>query len=227
MDNITDYHIDTNLGAGSKWISLQRIYYSQNGVSKSWDMAITKDSVAALLYHRERECFLLVKQFRPPVFVRQLMEAKTEEEKTNLKAKMSFELCAGLLDKDGKSPVETMQAEILEECGYQVPLKAIEPITNYYSGAAKNNAIQHLFYVEVMEELSESTDPGLISKKVSEGGGLESEGEMIDVIELPLAKAKEFMMDEEIVRSTGILYAISWWFLEKATPEQVAKYYKK
>ncbi|KAF0973357.1 hypothetical protein FDP41_008564 [Naegleria fowleri] len=150
------------------------------------------------------------------------------------KAKLSFELCAGLLDKHGKSPLETMQAEILEECGYYVPLRMIEPITSYYSGAAKSYSIQHLYYVEMRQVMHENSnellpfDPvnGNAVKKVSNGGGLEEEGEMIEVVELPLSKAKEFMRDESVVRSPSLLHALCWWFLEKATPEQLEKYYR-
>ena len=219
MDNITEYIIDKNV-EHSKWISLQRIYYKQDGISKSWDMAISNDSVCCLLYHPKKQCFLLVKQFRPPVFARQLVEST--DPSAILKPRLSFELCAGLLDKAGKSPIETMQAEILEECGYDVPLQVIQPINSYFGSVAKNYAMQYLFYAEIVED----GDADKISKKVNNGGGLASEGEMIEVVELPIFKAKEFMMDESIVRSSVLLFGISWWFLEKATPQQYEMYYK-
>ncbi|KAG2373473.1 hypothetical protein C9374_012080 [Naegleria lovaniensis] len=271
--DITNYHLEEQL-SHSPWISLKRFHYHQNGMKKSWDLAITPDSVAALLYHPEKECFLLVKQLRPAVFVRQLIELNQSEHvisseissssttpsslsettispisatstsittTTELippKAKLSLELCAGLLDKHGKSPIETMQAEILEECGYHVPLGMIEPITSYYSGAAKSYSIQHLYYVEMRQVLDQKDeeqqqscifDPlnGEFCKKVSNGGGLEEEGEMIEVVELPLSQAKELMKDESVVRSPSLLHALSWWFLEKATPEQVEKHYRR
>ena len=39
-----------------------------------------------------------------------------------------YELCAGLMDKD-KSPQEMAKAEVLEECGYDVPMEKFEKIT--------------------------------------------------------------------------------------------------
>lgn len=42
----------------------------------------------------------------------------------------TIELCAGIVDKD-QSLAEIMKDEILEECGYAVPLSAIEKVTSY------------------------------------------------------------------------------------------------
>lgn len=43
---------------------------------------------------------------------------------------VTYEVCAGILDKPTKSPVEVAQEEIIEECGYHVPLEKILPITS-------------------------------------------------------------------------------------------------
>lgn len=43
---------------------------------------------------------------------------------------VSFELCAGLIDKDD-SPQLTAKKEVLEECGYDVPLENFERVTSY------------------------------------------------------------------------------------------------
>lgn len=42
----------------------------------------------------------------------------------------TIELCAGIVDKD-QSLAETMKDELLEECGYDVPLSAINKVTSY------------------------------------------------------------------------------------------------
>ena len=42
---------------------------------------------------------------------------------------LTYELCAGIVDKEC-SWEEIAQAEMLEECGYDVPLSAIEEITS-------------------------------------------------------------------------------------------------
>ena len=43
---------------------------------------------------------------------------------------LTTELCAGIIDKDC-SPQMTAQEEILEECGYSVPVEKIEKVTSY------------------------------------------------------------------------------------------------
>ena len=39
---------------------------------------------------------------------------------------ITLELCAGIIDKADKTPREIARMEIFEECGYDVPLEAVE-----------------------------------------------------------------------------------------------------
>jgi len=107
-------------------------------------MGLGHDSVMILLYHRERQCVLLVRQFRPgmhiiidyhlssqlsAVFV-QLVKSMQENAGKSLadvdwaaypiELGNTLELCGGIMDKDGKSEEETAREEIEEECGYRV-----------------------------------------------------------------------------------------------------------
>ena len=41
---------------------------------------------------------------------------------------ITLELCAGIIDKADKTPREIARMEIFEECGYDVPLEAVEEI---------------------------------------------------------------------------------------------------
>lgn len=43
---------------------------------------------------------------------------------------ITYELCAGLIDKD-VSPTEIAKMEIHEECGFDVPIESIEHVTSY------------------------------------------------------------------------------------------------
>ena len=43
---------------------------------------------------------------------------------------LCLELCAGLIDKN-HSAQETAQMELMEECGYKVPLDHIQRVTSY------------------------------------------------------------------------------------------------
>ena len=43
---------------------------------------------------------------------------------------LTLELCAGLIDKS-HSAQETAQMELLEECGYKVPLNSLQRVTSF------------------------------------------------------------------------------------------------
>jgi hypothetical protein len=53
-------------------------------------------------------------------------------------------------DKPGKSSLEHIQEEILEECGYQVPADRIESVKRYVTGISISGAAQHLFYARIV-----------------------------------------------------------------------------
>lgn len=50
-------------------------------------------------------------------------------------AGVTYELCAGLVDKPDLSLEEIARQEVLEECGYDVPASKLKRITSYRSGA--------------------------------------------------------------------------------------------
>ena len=168
-----------------KFISTSLATYEQNGIAKDWEIVQAHDSVAILIYHTEKKCFILVKQFRPAVYV-------------NNNDGMSVELCAGIVDKN-ISLQQIAQEEIEEECGYSVALESVEKITSFYTSVGFAGSKQTLYYAEVNE-----------SMKISEGGGVD--GELIEVISLPVEEAKAFIYEEEIVKTPGLMFAFMWWF---------------
>ncbi len=159
--------------------------YTQNGVEKSWEIVESHDSVAILIYHTEKKSFILVEQFRPPLY-------------HNNGNGMSVELCAGILDKN-ISVEQIAQEEVEEECGFSVTLESIERISKVNSAVGTAGTTQIMFYVEVDE-----------SMRVGEGGGIDHE--MIEVIELPVSEARTFMFDESIAKTAGLMFAFMWWF---------------
>ncbi|KAF0982969.1 hypothetical protein FDP41_010948 [Naegleria fowleri] len=197
------------------------MYYNQNGLQKTWDIAITRDSVSCLIYQKSQKAFIIVKQFRPAIFARQVTELNQDPSGPNVKLpdqiKFTFELCAGVSDKN-MSPLETIQAELEEECGFRIPKDCIQLVNTYYTGTASNASMQYLFYVEMNDE-SEKT------WKIGEGGGLESEGEIIEVYKLPLENIHRFLTDTTIPKPSTLCYAILWWFMEKATVQEQQHYY--
>ena len=179
----------------AKFIRTAFAKYEQNGIKKSWEIVQAHDSVAILIYHKEKKSFILVKQFRPAVYV-------------NNHEGMSIELCAGIVDKE-LTLQQIAQEEIEEECGYSVPLEQIEKITSFYTSVGFAGSKQILYYAEVSNAM-----------KTSDGGGVD--GELIEVIFLAVNKAKAFIMDESIVKTPGLMFAFMWWF-EKNKMKKIPK----
>jgi len=168
-----------------QYIKAKRFSFELNGKKRDWEIVDTHDSVAVLIYHKDKKSFVLVKQFRPAVYL------KNDDGYT-------VELCAGLVDKD-KSLVQITKEEILEECGYDIPLQNIDKITSFYTAVGFAGGNQTLYYAEVDDTF-----------KVNEGGGIEDED--IEVIYLPINKAKTFIKDESIAKTPGLMYGILWFF---------------
>ena len=46
---------------------------------------------------------------------------------------------------------------------------------------------------------------------MSDGGGLESEGEMIEVVEMSFDDGRKLILDDSVNRPAGLLFAIQWY----------------
>ncbi|MES1920431.1 hypothetical protein MHBO_002099 [Bonamia ostreae] len=114
----------------SVYINPKTIFYNQNGQQKSWDFVENIDSVAVLVFHKQKNCFIFVKQFRPPVFEHLEKNLNIFDTEKTPKG-FTIELVAGLLDKKGLSPEEAVREEMIEEIGYRVDTKRIEKIVAY------------------------------------------------------------------------------------------------
>ncbi len=172
----------------SAYISLHRMSYSQKGTPKNWDFIKVHDSVAAVLADMKRRELILVRQFRPPVFLR---------EKTGI----TYELCAGITDK-AISPEETMREEILEETGYSVRTEDIERVTSFFTAVSFAGSRQTLYYAEIDD-----------SKRTGSGGGVGTE--KLEVIRLPFSEIHSFMLDESKPKTPGLLFGLIWFIQNK------------
>ncbi len=170
-----------------KFITPVRINYTQNGRKKSWEAVKSHNSVAVLLYHKEKDAFLLVKQLR----VTTMLNNDEEDGHT-------IELCAGIVDKDIPL-VQIAKEEILEECGYDVPLEKIERVTSYYTSVGFSGAKQTMYYAEIDESMYSHA-----------GGGIDDEE--IELFFLSVASAKTFMFDESYKKTPGLIMAFYWFF---------------
>ncbi len=169
-----------------KYIKPIKLNYTQNGIKKEWEAIISHDSVSVLLWHRDKKAFVIVKQFRPAVL------------NANKHNGMMYELCAGIVDKDIPD-IEIAKEEVLEECGYDIPLQNIKKISTFFTNVGVSGATQTLYYAACDE-----------SMRVSQGGGLAEEE--IEVIYIPYEKAKEFMFDESYQKTPGMMMAFYWFF---------------
>lgn len=114
------------------------------------------------LYNSEQKTIILTRQFRFPAFVNGLAEG------------LLIETAAGLLDQ--ASPEARIKAEAEEETGYRV--NHVEKIFEAYMSPGSVTEKLYFFTAEY--------DP---NSKIHKGGGLEAEGEDIEVIELPFSEA--------------------------------------
>jgi nudix-type nucleoside diphosphatase (YffH/AdpP family) len=119
------------------------------------------NGAALLLYNRSEGSVVLTRQFRLPVFV-------------NGHDGMLIEVPAGLLD--ASSPEERIRQEAEEETGYRV--SEVRPIFEAYMSPGSVTEKLHFFVAEYDA-----------ASKIGRGGGLEGEGEDIEVLELPFAEA--------------------------------------
>ncbi|MFP6080662.1 NUDIX hydrolase [Helicobacter pylori] len=176
--------------SSSNFIELKRMHYNEENTKKTWDIIKSLDSVAVLLYEKESDCFVIVKQFRPAIYARHFHFKHEIDGYT-------YELCAGLVDKANKSLEEIVCEEALEECGYQISPKNLETIGQFYSATGLSGSLQTLYYAEVRANL-----------KVSKGGGIDAE--KIEVLFLERSKALDFIMDFQYAKTTGLSLAILW-----------------
>jgi len=182
MDKIDSIEELTN----PKFVKPIKINYTSNNQKRVWEAVISHDSVSILLYHTQKKAFIVVKQLRVAVL------------NANKKDGKIHELCAGIVDKNLPN-IEIAREEVLEECGYDVPLENISKINSFYTSVGISGALQTFYYATCDD-----------SMKVSEGGGLEDEN--IEVIYIPLEKAKEFLFDETQQKNSGIMMAFYWFF---------------
>ncbi|ENY5363707.1 NUDIX domain-containing protein [Raoultella ornithinolytica] len=130
-----------------------------------------------LLYNRVKQTVVLIRQFRFPVWI-------------NGHDGFLIEAAAGLLDN--ASPEERIIAEAEEETGFRVT--GIEPVFTVYMSPGSVTEKLYFFIAEYSAD-----------DRRGEGGGLAAEGEDIEVLEWPLARALQAIREGEIVDAKTIM----------------------
>ncbi|XP_022361052.1 uridine diphosphate glucose pyrophosphatase [Enhydra lutris kenyoni] len=205
--------------ATSPYLRPFTLHYRQNGTHKSWDFMKTHDRAAVLVFSSSQQSLVLVKQFRPGEASGTVYVGKVERHFPGSLAAMdhdggrelrvalpgsvgvTHELCAGLVDQPGLSLEEVACTEAWEECGYRLSPSDLRRAATYKSGVGLTGSSQTMFYAEVTDAQRE----GL-------GGGLAEEGELIEVVHLPLDGARAFADDPAVPKTLGVIFGISWFF---------------
>jgi len=165
------------------WYILNKVTFSyqkenekiQTHVREVYDRG---NGAGILLYNSTKKTVILTRQFRLPTFL------------NGNKTGMMIEVCAGLLDED--NPEECIIRETEEETGYRI--KKVDKVTQTYMSPGAVTEILYLFTGEYDE-----------SMKVSEGGGLASEQENIEVLEYTFEEAYAMIESGEIVDAKTII----------------------
>ena len=128
------------------------------------------NGAAILLYNKAKKTVVLTRQFRFPVYL-------------NDRQGMLIEAAAGLLDN--LSPQERIKAEAQEETGFRV--SHVEKVFEAYMSPGSVTEKLYFFIAEYSER-----------DRSSNGGGVAEEGEDIEVLEWPFARALEAIRTGEI-----------------------------
>ncbi len=131
-----------------------------------------------LPYNREKNTVILTRQFRYPTYV------------NGNPTGMLIEACAGLLDEEAAEA--SIQRETEEETGLR--LRDVQKIFEVYMSPGSVTEKLYFFVAEYDD-----------SHKITDGGGLESDGEDIDVLELAFPHALQMIQTGEIADGKTIM----------------------
>jgi ADP-ribose pyrophosphatase len=140
------------------------------------------DSVGVLLYDREEDTVLLVRQFRYPAY-----SSLDAQERSGAGAAKAWlvEIVAGVHEA-GHGVREVAHKELMEEAGYRVRGE-LEPIASIYPSPGGSSERIHLYLGYVDRD-----------SRVGAGGGIAGEGEDTRVVVLPLREAIDQVANGQI-----------------------------
>jgi nudix-type nucleoside diphosphatase (YffH/AdpP family) len=136
------------------------------------------EAVAIILHNPFRNTLILIKQFRAPVF-------------TKDQDPFVIEVPAGIIEKDEKPSVCAVR-EVFEETGYNI--ENPEYLRSFYTSPGILNEKVHLFYAKISDE-----------DKKGKGGGLETENEFIELLEVSVDDALKMIQSGEIFDAKSII----------------------
>lgn len=165
------------------WYILNKVTFNYHKEDQTVETQIREvydrgNGAGILLYNTPQKTVILIRQFRLPSYL------------NGNQTGMMIEVCAGLLDKD--NPEQCIIREVEEETGFRINI--VRKVFETYVSPGAVTEILHLFVGEY--------DP---SMKVSEGGGIASEQENIEVFEVSFVEALAMIERGEIRDSKTIM----------------------
>lgn len=142
------------------------------------------DAVGVLLYNRDKESVIAVRQFRLPTLQKELNAPAVANGAAAVNGGgWIIETVAGMI-KAGEDPVETAKRETFEETGYAI--ENPEPVATFFSSPGGTSELIHLYFAEVT-----NTD------HKGPGGGTSHED--IQIVEIPLRELQNIIRAREII----------------------------
>ncbi|WP_126651058.1 GDP-mannose pyrophosphatase NudK [Chryseobacterium aureum] len=165
------------------WYTLNKVTFSvlkKNGTTEtqSREAYDRGNGAVILLYNTVSNTVILTRQFRLPTYI------------NGNSTGMLIEACAGLLDND--NPEDCIKRETEEETGYKI--SKVEKVFEAYMSPGSVTEILYFFIAEYSSEM-----------KINDGGGLEEEGENIEVLELPFEETLKMIDTGDIKDAKTIM----------------------
>jgi len=178
-DRVRIKHVEV---LSDNWYVLRKTTYDYLGRNGQW-RELTRENydrgngATILLYSKAKQTVVLTRQFRFPAFVNGYDE-------------LLIETCAGLLDND--DPHTCIRKETQEETGYII--QDVRKVFEAFMSPGSVTERLHFFVGEYFDE-----------DRKHEGGGLEEEGEEIEVLEMSLDQALGMIETGEICDAKTIM----------------------
>ncbi|MBX9808157.1 MAG: GDP-mannose pyrophosphatase NudK [Flavobacteriaceae bacterium] len=165
------------------WYLLNKVTFDYQNEDKTIETQVREvydrgNGAAILLYNSNQKTVILTRQFRLPTYL------------NGNASGMMIEVCAGLLDKD--HPEQCIIRETEEETGYR--LSTVHKVFETYMSPGAVTEILYLFVGEYDSTM-----------KVSNGGGIATEQENIEVLEFDFDDALAMIQTGEIKDAKTIM----------------------
>ncbi|UPQ76691.1 GDP-mannose pyrophosphatase NudK [Chryseobacterium nepalense] len=183
----TNVQIEKTEILSDNWYTLKKVTFSIQKKDGSFQQQSREaydrgNGAAILLYDKSTENVILTQQFRLPSFL------------NGNETGMMIEVCAGLLDDD--NPEDCIKRETEEETGYKI--SHVEKIFETYMSPGAVTEILHFFIAEYSKDM-----------KINDGGGLDDEGEDIEVLELSFEEALQ-MIDTGAIKDAKTIMLLQY-----------------